>query len=247
MDWLKLTDPSPIHNKACELYEPLTGDWILQSVHLQDWIEGKQRAIWVHGIPGSGKTVLFSHLVQQLKDRCMAVKHLKSAYVYYYCSFANNQDETSPFLRWLLSQLCRQGKFVTPGVHKLFAEGVEPSVSTLLCALEEVLHRFDVAYVFIDALDESSSRHKLLRLVRDLLTKALYHKVQILATSREYSDIELELGDVSLPLPMDNAAVEHDIRRYVRSTLGSNRRFKHWPYDLLYKVEVTVSRCAKGM
>jgi hypothetical protein len=243
--WLQRTDPSPLHNRACSLYEPGTGDWMLRSPAWANWIDVKQRCIWVHGIPGAGKTILMSHLGEQIRKHCCKLQRF--AYAYYYCYFGHSQDESVPFLGSLLSQLCRQSNTITPQIHEMYRNGGEPSLIKLLKALEEMLDHFNTVYVTIDALDESSPRINLLKVLRDLVTDARFQKIQLLSSSREYIDIEDAMETISTGVSMSNPYVEEDIRCHVRSLLSSNPRFKKWPKDILDEVEDAVTIGAKGM
>jgi hypothetical protein len=109
---------------------------------------------------------------------------------------------------------------------RLNHSGVAPRVSDLLDALEHVLSLTDSAYVALDAVDESlEPRTEMLNTIKALATEPRFHKFQLLATSREYLDIETVLKDVSTHIVMDANFVEQDIRGYVRKELGSNRRF----------------------
>ncbi|KAH7094916.1 hypothetical protein FB567DRAFT_511316 [Paraphoma chrysanthemicola] len=243
--WLEKTDPSPLHNRAWKLHEQETSSWMLRSPEWNEWLAGNLRCLWVHGIPGAGKTILASFLVEQLKCHC---KHRKRiAFSYYYCYFGHNQDEASPFLSWTISQLCRQAQFVPDLVHELFRQGGQPSLTELLLALEASLQKFDVAYVVLDAADESKPREDLLRVLRDLASDARFSKIRCLVTSRKYIDIEQALEPISRSVPMSNGLVEDDIRMHVRSILRSKPKFQLWPADLLIEVEKAVVDGSKGM
>ncbi|MCJ1452480.1 hypothetical protein MMC28_002823 [Mycoblastus sanguinarius] len=99
----------------------------------------------------------------------------------------------------------------------------------------------------VDAIDESNPREDLLKVFQDLVTDSRFEKVQLLASSRDYIDIERVMGEISVSVSMANPFVEEDIRLHVRVTLQSNRKFVRWPQDLLDEVEDTISRGAKGM
>lgn len=243
--WLEKKDPSPLHNRAWKLHEQETSSWMLRSPEWNEWLAGNLRCLWVHGIPGAGKTILASYLVEQLKSHCKHKKRI--AFSYYYCYFGHNQDEASPFLSWTISQLCRQAQFVPDLVHELFRQGGQPSLTELLLALEASLQKFDVAYVVLDAADESKPREDLLRVLRDLASDARFSKIRCLVTSRKYIDIEQALEPISRSVPMSNALVEDDIRMHVRSILRSKPKFQLWPADLLIEVEKAVVDGSKGM
>jgi hypothetical protein len=132
-------------------------------------------------------------------------------------------------------------------VQRLHKSGGVPGLGELLTAVKAILESCDVAFVVIDAMDESSPRIDLLKVIRDLATDSRFSKVQILATSREYVDIERTMEDISSSVPMSNPLVEEDIRVHVRSKLHLNDKFRRWPEDLLSDVEEAVATGAKGM
>jgi hypothetical protein len=245
--WLQTLDPSPLHNRACEDYEPGTGEWTLRSPNWKDWLSGKHRCLWIHGIPGAGKTTLASFLIQNVKEHCRQMIGTTVGDCYYYCSFRHNQHEASSFLRWIIGQFSRQAEAVPTILYELYKSGVQPSIPNLLDILEATLDNFDAAYVVVDALDESNPRLDLLKIIRDLSTDARFSKIRLLATSREYLDIETIMIPISVDISMSNPLVEDDIRTCVRSLLASKLKFKRWPKDLLLEVEETVSKEAKGM
>lgn len=245
--WLQHTDPSPLHHLAQKLYEPGTCNWMLRSPEWTNWLQAKQRCLWIHGIPGAGKTVLMSYMIIQVQQHCDQLQGGKFACVYYYCYYGHGQDETVPFLRWLVNQLCREANVVPDSVYKMYKYGGEPSFVELLNALEEVLQNFEIAYVIVDAIDESNPREDLLKVFRDLATDLRFAKIQLLASSREYIDIERVMEDFSVSLSMANGLVQDDIKIHVRHKLNSNPKFAQWPQDLLYEVEEALSIGARGM
>ncbi|EMT72196.1 hypothetical protein FOC4_g10004055 [Fusarium odoratissimum] len=226
-----------------------TGSWMLRSQYWTDWLASSIRCLWVHGIPGSGKTILASWLIQNVLDHCKRVSTVSSpcTSAYYYCYFGHHQDEAAPFLRWIITQLSRRAEVVSTLMHDLFGRGGEPSISELLDALEQILQVFNCVYVVIDAVDESNPRDDLLDVIQALITDRRFPNLQILVTSREYIDIERVMEKVSVSVPMSNKLVEQDIRLNIQSILRSNTKFQSWPDDLLIEVEDAVSTQAKGM
>jgi hypothetical protein len=227
------------------LHEEHTGAWVLRTSEWKAWLAGQARCLWVHGIPGSGKSVLASFLIQKLEDYC--VLRNKHASVYYYCYFGNNQDESTHLLKWVISQLCRRSEIVPPELVYLYDQGLSPGKSQLLAILEAVLRAFDTVFLSIDALDESQPRQPLLDLIKALVTDPRFPNLQVLATSREYLDIEEVMMEISLPVPMDHELVREDIETFVRSFLKKGRDFKRWPQALRDHVEEKLTYGAKGM
>ena len=207
----------------------------------------QQRCLWIHGIPGARKTVLMSYLVEKTREYLKNTPREKTAYVYYYCYFGHNQDEAIPLLRWILNQLCRQADIVPSSIHTMFKLSLQPSTPELLKAVVDILDRFDIVYILIDAIDESNDRENILSVLRDLVTGLQFDKIQLLASSREYIDIEEVIQRFSTSISMANPYVEKDIRAYVHSCLKSNPKFERWPGALLEEVENKLSSGAKGM
>ena len=188
-----------------------------------------------------------SYLIEQIRKSCDQTSHRRSTYVYYYCYFAHNQDETKPFLKWVISRLCREAGYIPTYVYDLSKHGAEPSLTALLEAVAQLLTSFETVYIAVDAIDESKSRDDLLQVLRSFATDRRFKGLQLVTSSREYIDIERTVSSFSVSIPMNNPFVEQDIRNYVHSNLETNPRFGHWPRDLLHEVEESITTGAGGM
>src|SRR5436190_7149179 len=69
LDWLRKTDPITNHTAACEKHQDGTGQWFVMSHEFSQWLRPK-RSLWLHGIPGAGKTILCSTIIENVKTRC---------------------------------------------------------------------------------------------------------------------------------------------------------------------------------
>lgn len=173
---------------------------------------------------------------------------MRCTHIYYYCYFGHNQDEAAPFVRCVMDRLCRESDTVLNRVYDMFKQGATPSLVDLMDALELILSAsFDTVYITIDAIDESMPRADLLKLLRDLATDARFEKIQLLATSRKYLDIERVMEEVSVEASMSNPLIDEDIQTYVQSQLHTLLKFKQWPPNLLIEAEQALMLKAKGM
>ena len=220
---------------------------MLRSPEWADWLAGEHRCLWIHGIPGAGKTVLVSYLIEQIGNFCDQPSNRKSFLVYYYCYFAHDQDETKPFLKWLIGRLCREAGGIPTYVYDLNKHGAEPSLTALLETIAQLLVSFETVYVAVDAIDESSSQDNILQILRILGTDRKFKRLQLLISSRDYINIENIMLSFSVSISMNNSLVEQDIRHYVHANLQSNPRFSRWHRDLLYEVEESITNGAGGM
>ncbi|KAK0741626.1 hypothetical protein B0T21DRAFT_116973 [Apiosordaria backusii] len=127
-NWFEQTNPSTLHNSMVSLYEPGTGEW-----------QQSPRCLWLSGIPGAGKTVLASYLIQTLATHCEDPVNKQHTMAYYYCYHGHSQDESIPLLRWIPGQLCRRTENVPDLAQKIFQRGLEPGLVDLLNCLASVL------------------------------------------------------------------------------------------------------------
>ncbi|RYP10643.1 hypothetical protein DL764_000527 [Monosporascus ibericus] len=252
LGWLVEVDPSSLHNQACNNYEDGTGSWMLKCPEWRSWLDFKTPLLWFHGIPGSGKTYLMSHLIEQTKQESYGKSKDESGrpvgFVYYYCHHSRNHDETVPLLRWILSQLCRQADYVPHSIRELFREGTLPRATALLECLGDMLEGFRSVRIFIDALDESTKpRTGLLASLKSIATEARFQKIGLVVASREHEDIKQSFRGIASAVSMSNQMVTADIKLYVRNKLEKTWEFNHWPGTLLNEVETTIATKAQGM
>ena len=222
---------------------------MLRTPHWPLWIEGKHRCLWIHGIPGAGKSILASFLAEEIEKHCnySSSGSSKLGHAYYYCYFGHNQDESSHFLRWIIGQLCRQSIKVPKELQNIYKSGKIPSLSCLLSVLHNAMEGFQRIYLVLDAVDESMPRADLLRVIRDLSTDARFSALSLLVTSRQYIDIEQVLEAYSIPITMSNPFVEEDIRTLVLSAVKSDAKYQQWPEHLRCEMQDSIPNRANGM
>ena len=201
--------------------------------------------LWIHGIPGAGKTILSSFAVEQLKLLCEGATNQKM-YAYYYCHYSNDQDESLPLLSWVVSQVCRQLRWAPSQLKQLYDRGCEPTLSELEGVLELALGRLENLFIIVDAVDESAPRDKLVRLLATITLDSRFEKVRILATSRKYWDIERFFSGISASISMKNQYVDADIERHIRTRLNSSFRLQRWR-DSFQEIEDALVGKANGM
>lgn len=75
-------------------------------------MDGCRRLMWIYGLPGTGKTMLASFLIDYLLDRPFisqpGLGQSAKGFSYYYCHQEHDRDEALPFLRWVVRDLCKQ-------------------------------------------------------------------------------------------------------------------------------------------
>lgn len=194
----KGTDPCTVHVERTKLREPGTCEWMTACAYWKDWLlggsanpTGYRRFLWIHGLPGSGKTILVSHLNDEVALHCGA-----NGCSYYYCLYEHDRDETETFLRHTIRDFCIQlGSFVPPKLHEMW-KYKNLRVGDLqeclrVVTLEFLAHAGKRAYIIVDAVDESKSPRKgFLKVLVSIGTDPAFNHVSLLMTSREEPDIK---------------------------------------------------------
>jgi len=245
LDWIKLSDPSSNHNSARKKHEPTTGQWFLESEPFVSWIEGQITSIWIHGIPGSGKTILSSTIIDHVDTECRSDSSKKYAYFYFDFNDANKQT-VNGMLRSMICQL--SVPVLPPEVDTLYQQcrihqlDQESLVETLI----SIFRHSDRTFLIVDALDECSERDDLLNVMTRLMHA---QRVGLLATSRNERDVARSLQCVveNVTSPQEGDDIADDISLHVQRCLQQDSRLKEWPPMIRQEIQKALVHGAHGM
>ncbi|KAH9166455.1 hypothetical protein EDB89DRAFT_218772 [Lactarius sanguifluus] len=156
-NWLCPPDPSKNYNIGCKSHRDGTASWLFQASVFTEW-DAKGSLLWIHGKPGSGKTILLSSIIRKIDSACKAGL---ASMAYYYFDF---KDIEKQHLRGLLSSLVFQLSAKSDPCYQILsrlysdhAGGTqEPSEDALSQCLVEMLRvpGQPAMYIVVDALDE---------------------------------------------------------------------------------------------
>jgi len=252
LQWLSTTDASTNHNAARLKHEPTTGDWFIRSEKFTSWWDNASQTLWLHGIPGCGKTVLCSTTVEHVEALCSNTSEV--GYAYFYFDFNNERKQTvEGFLRSMIVQLSCQQLSLPEEVQNLYDAHIkqqqEPRLSSLIETFISLVKGFRRTYVMMDALDECSERQAMLELIAQVVARDQnLKKINLLITSRRERDIETTLQDiVTDSIRIQSAQIEADIRLHVNSRLSHDSRLKRRPESVKKEIEKTLIEGANGM
>ncbi|EMD33429.1 hypothetical protein CERSUDRAFT_126167 [Gelatoporia subvermispora B] len=240
-NWLTPPDPSINHNLALRSYSEGTSAWFIDGQVMGEW-KTTSSLLWIHGKPGSGKTILCTAIIENIRRLCLIQE--KSNLAYFYCNF---QDAKKQNARGLLSHVlihfsaashaCSQ---LLSGLWSSHSNGShQPSEHDLRQCLKSVIALLadHSLYIVIDALDECpdssidshSQRRDVLMLIREIVDWG-FHNVHICVTSRPEQDIReaMEaLSPRSISLHTESGQTD-EISSYVHSVIESDRAFRRW-------------------
>lgn len=250
IQWLSAPDPSTNHNAANKKHESTTGTWLLESESFESWRNNANQLLWITGIPGCGKTVLCSTIIERVKSQL--TDRAEIGFAYFYADFNEAQKQTvDGFLRSMIVQLSSQKTPFPEEVLGLFNEGegekTPPNKSQLIKTFPALVKSYGKFYLIIDALDEFSEREGMLDLITEITTYGPT-EINILVTSRNERDIKTALEDIlTEAICIQSAKVDADIRLYVRSCLSSDAKFKKRPDPIKLEIEKALVEGAHGM
>lgn len=236
LEWLesKCHNPSVIHNSILEHHEEHTGEWLPKWKKWNSWLQPEctpeDRFLWIHGIPGAGKSVLASVTVESIKSHCENNTDRRLGYAYYYCRYSHKEDAGSPFLAWVISRLSRQAEWAPPQLKGIRDSGHKPIISELLMVLQSILQRFSTVYIIVDGVDESQPRTHMLSVLATLATDERFQTVRLVATSRLHQDIEQRFSGISASISMSNVYVCGDIQTVVHKWITTSPRMRCWSH-----------------
>ncbi|KAF1930669.1 HET-domain-containing protein [Didymella exigua CBS 183.55] len=252
--WLLAPDPSTNYHKAHKQRQAETGLWLLKGAKFAKWKESAASRLWLYGIPGCGKTILSSTIIEHLLQHCHANASMVTAYFYFDFNDKQKQDPEL-MLRSLLCQLVQRSVTIPKGVDALFSAcnngQRKPSLDALLDVTPQVIQQFTHAYIVLDALDECTQRTELMDVLKTVIKWQL-DEVHLLMTSRKEQGIEsiLEIyvkQEDTVCLQRD--VVDRDIERYVQQRISDDKSLAKWNKDAAVRQEIkdALMHGARGM
>ncbi|KAI0192374.1 hypothetical protein EV127DRAFT_426763 [Xylaria flabelliformis] len=202
---------------------PGTGRWFLENPFFKEWFDPRFPTIppllWLNGIPGAGKTILASLVVEEARRLNPAPTVL-----FFYCKHENTERDNFVALgRSLLAQFLKQDNGLLPSFYQKSCRSGE-AVLTSPALIEELLAlafgNCKSAYIILDGLDECprDQRKHITQWFRKLiedLPKNEPEKVRCLFVSQDDGVARKDFaGFASIKIkPEDN---KHDIEEYSR-------------------------------
>ena len=250
LQWLAAPDPSANHNKACQTKQRETGRWFIDSTNYINWKSQKSSFLWLHGIPGCGKTVLCSTIVDDIASTCHDGG--RKVLAYYYFDFNESKKQTCEgLLRSSVTQFFGQSAGGSETVEALFSdcgEGQrEPTFKGLIQALRQLSEPLEETYLIFDALDECVEIPAVISFLEEIRG---WHNpnLHILITSRNEVTIEKGLRSLTTDqIQIQDFLVDADIRLHVRECLRSDAELSRWSESVKAKIEKTLHEGSKGM
>jgi Cdc6-like AAA superfamily ATPase len=247
--WLSPSDPSTNYNRALQQRFEGTGRWFVESKVFTSFKAGQLPFLWLNGIPGCGKTVLSSSIVENLQQDSPGAPPL-----HFYFDFNDNRRQTlESAIRSLLWQATTHSGSSLGELGQLYNScdkgKNQPSMLSLIQTLRKALRKLDHARLVLDALDECATKETLLAWLAQL-AKHEPTNVQIIVTSRKEYEFETEFGNwLNDGAMVSLQQLDVDIGSYIHARLQTDPQLQRWQGrpDVQDEIEEKLRGRANGM
>jgi hypothetical protein len=107
-EWLSMIRYIGHYRSREKILMPESGTWLMEKPEFVEWMDSSTSSIlWLHGIPGSGKSMLVARVIQYMQSR-MPEADGQAPLAYFYCARTANEPERSDpveLLRSIIEQL----------------------------------------------------------------------------------------------------------------------------------------------
>lgn len=229
LQWLTPIDYIPQQNDFFHRRQPGTAQWLLGSAEFQEWLHTDKQTLFCPGIPGAGKTILTSVVIdylfqrfrrQEQEDDIQSDCRIGVAYLYF--NFRRQDEQTlGNLLRSLLKQLVQEQPLVPEvvrGLHNQYKNNpLQPPQDEIITALTSVTALYSSVFIVIDALDECPKHNDCrTRLLYEIFRLQSKTGAKLFATSRDIPDIRREFAGC---LSVEVRASDEDLQVYLNGNM----------------------------
>ena len=249
LNWLTSIDYSSQQSDFINRRTPGTGHWLLDSAEFREWVDTDSKILFCPGIPGAGKTILTSIVVEELYERFRSrdVEDGTSIGIaYMYCNFLRRNDQTAyGILASLLKQLCQETASlpeVVRGFYEKYRDRrIRPSINAVSTTLQAVVRGFSRVFIILDALDECQTSDGCRT---NVLTEIFRLSANIFATSRPVPEITEKF---SQSIHLEISAKDDDVGMYLDGHMYRLPGFVASNPSLQEEIKSTITRLVQGM
>lgn len=119
LNWLTPVDYAAQQSDFINRRQAGTGQWLLDSPEFKTWVEAEKQTLFCPGIPGAGKTIITSIVVEELLSHVKNNQSIGVAYLY--CDFRRQDEQNAKdLLVSLLKQLTQDRPSLPDSVTSLY-------------------------------------------------------------------------------------------------------------------------------
>ena len=246
LNWLTPVDMTAEQNDFLSRRQKGTGQWLLDSPEFKAWVESKGQTLFCPGMPGAGKTILASVVVEELTNCFAGNTNVGIAYIY--CNFRRQQEQKAEhLLASLLKQLVQSQRSLPESIKLLYekhkAKHSRPTSDELSKVLQSLTTIYSRIFIIIDALDECSIAGRI-DFLAEIFALREKSEANVFATSRDIPAVTQKFSKCPF---LEIRASEQDIRRYIDGYLPRLPSFARGDMDLQEEMKSKIINAVDGM
>ncbi|KLJ13657.1 hypothetical protein EMPG_11420 [Blastomyces silverae] len=248
LNWLTHIDYTSQHNDFLSRRQAGTGQWLLDSPQYETWLTTIGETLFCPGIPGTGKTIMTSIVIDNLTTRFLDDSGVAIAYIY--CNFRKHEEQkvdnlAASLLRQLAGNLFPLPKSVKELYELHNRKRTRPSFDGILATLHSVAGEYSRVFIVTDALDECQASDG----CRERLISGLFHiqdkcGVNIFATSRPLPDI---VQNFEKGIALEIRASDEDVQNYLDGHMYQLPASVRCKPDLQKEIKTHIVNAVRGM
>lgn len=230
--WLRLDDSDQLAlvDSLTEVgtSHPGTVDWVLKKSQMAAWLRPKaeSRFLWLHGGPGTGKSVILAQLIRFL---CSSKTSLV---VHHFCSFTHGSStQYDQIVKALLLQLARGDGDLVNYIYEEYVGSKSATISLLEKLLEVAIEAlssssgslgYGAIHILVDGLEEcpGDTQRRLIRMLERLVSTGSSCKVLISSRDSPNSHIKKKRPCV-ISMADEKPYIADAIRRFAATELDN--------------------------
>ncbi|KAG4264758.1 hypothetical protein FPRO03_00042 [Fusarium proliferatum] len=244
LEWLTPVNYGPQQSDTFSQRQEGTGEWLLSSKEFQDWID-TGKTLFCPGVPGAGKTILTSIVINELMTRFGDDDTVGIAFIY---GNYRQRDEQrlDHLLKSLLKQLVQGQSSIPASVKSLYdkhkVSKTRPSSEEISTTLQSVVALFTRVHIIVDALDELNAidgcRN---RFLEEILKVQAQGSAKFFATSRFIPEITDKFGGGKT---IKIRAQDEDVRSFLDSKISQSGKLLQTHREM---IKSEIAKAVDGM
>ena len=241
------SDPFVNYSAALNRRQPGTGAWLTTSEDFATWSQRDHGVFWLRGLPGCGKTVLTSTVVEYIQ-RSLVSKNNRVALAYFYIDYRDpSKQSIDACLATIVRQMVDQNPQGTKQLEDLH-EQKQRSFSRNLTAGEYIgiikllADTQTKVYIVIDALDEAPDPVPFVDAFTQLSSRECGTPIVMLVSSRNSTNLENLLMPVATEHVLVSTEENDDVHHFIAAEV--NKRFTSGKLNVpnVELIDLTVSK-----
>ncbi|KAK1701441.1 hypothetical protein BDP55DRAFT_517253, partial [Colletotrichum godetiae] len=247
LEWLTPSNYSSQQRDYFSARHPGTTSWLLESREFE-WISNKGQTLLCRGMPGAGKTIMTSVVIDYLIHQFREQPSIGIAYIY--CNFKEAEHQTCHDLLSSLTKQLAQSRspfpqslealYNTHQRHKTLRSNQET-----IDLLQTIASCYERVFIVIDALDECDENARQ-AFLPEIFRLQQRFQVNIFATTRNIPEI-IQAVEFEKSVPIEIRATEGDVLRYVSGRMTRMQSFVRSNLDIQQEIRDSIAKKVNGM